>query len=469
MPSIAAAGAYLPAYAITADAYAKVWGRFASPGVTEKRVAGYDEDPFTLGLEAARAALTEGALQPALVAYAASETQRVAASLCEALGLPEARAADFTGSPHASGAALLGAFDFVAAQRQAALVVAAGYPRAAPDDPAEHPQGAGTAALLVSPDNRGGARLLDWASSSQEVYGEGDADVEGHPRYQDLSQTSFKAGQRAMSQLLKQGELSPNQIDRVVVAEASPRRCAAVIKGLLEPPLLVPALADRTGDLGAANLALALFQALATAQPQDKVVALGWGGGSATALALEVTSALGGPATPETLLATRPRYLDYATYALRRGYLSTKATYAEVPMGAAVTLAEYQQSLAARYRLEGQRCAECRKLIFPPRNRCPACGSESLATHQFTPHGTIYSHTLIGRGGAPSEFARQQDLTGPYAVALVQLEEGPRVAAMVTDFNPQTDNLAVGAPVRLVVRRLYRQQGVWRYGFKCKP
>jgi uncharacterized protein len=71
------------------------------------------------------------------------------------------------------------------------------------------------------------------------------------------------------------------------------------------------------------------------------------------------------------------------------------------------------------------RCPACELTRLYPFGVCPNCGSptDRLAARG---RGEIYSHTVIRRSRRPG-FA---ELT-PYAMALVDLEEGPRVLGIV--------------------------------------
>ncbi len=136
----------------------------------------------------------------------------------------------------------------------------------------------------------------------------------------------------------------------------------------------------------------------------------------------------------------------------------------EFSQGAYVSLAAYLAEKKARYRLIGERCMACGRLHFPPREACLACGARSWEDVPLKRTGTVYAYTIIGKGAAPSEFLEQQLAVGEYATAVVELDEGPRIAAMLTDVDPTT--VRVGMPVRMVFRRIYTQEGVPRYGFK---
>ena len=74
---------------------------------------------------------------------------------------------------------------------------------------------------------------------------------------------------------------------------------------------------------------------------------------------------------------------------------------------------------------------------------------------------------MIAPGGAPAEFDRQQAMTGALAVGIVDLVEGPRLTAQLADV--EVEALHIGLAMRAVVRRLYDQEGVVRYGTKFVP
>jgi uncharacterized OB-fold protein len=81
--------------------------------------------------------------------------------------------------------------------------------------------------------------------------------------------------------------------------------------------------------------------------------------------------------------------------------------------------------------------------------------------------GKVYSYTVISRGGSPPEFSTQQNLVGPYQVAVVELDEGPKVVAQLT--NCKAEELRIGLPVETTFRRIYEDEGMVRYGVKFKP
>ena len=86
---------------------------------------------------------------------------------------------------------------------------------------------------------------------------------------------------------------------------------------------------------------------------------------------------------------------------------------------------------------------------------------------QMSGRGEIFTYTILARGGAPTEFDDQQNMTGEFAVAVIELEEGPRIMGQITGVDPR--NLSVGMKMEAVLRRLYVQEDIVRYGYKFKP
>lgn len=136
-------------------------------------------------------------------------------------------------------------------------------------------------------------------------------------------------------------------------------------------------------------------------------------------------------------------------------------------MSAYFSLPMFEASSAQRLRLLGGKCSGCGTLFYPQRTRCTACGGARFEDVALSGRGTIFTFTVIARGGAPSEFDDQQTMTGGIAVAIVELEEGPRVIGQLTDW--AAGDLSIGAPVTVAMRRLYDQEGMVRYGLKFVP
>jgi len=116
-----------------------------------------------------------------------------------------------------------------------------------------------------------------------------------------------------------------------------------------------------------------------------------------------------------------------------------------------------------RYRLEGEICEGCGARLFPPRDVCPECQRPARTPYPFSGRGEVYSYTVVYE--PPAGYEEQ----APYIVALIKLEEGPLVSAMLTDVGPE--EVYIGMPVEMVTRVLHRQgeHGVIAYGYKFRP
>jgi uncharacterized OB-fold protein len=77
---------------------------------------------------------------------------------------------------------------------------------------------------------------------------------------------------------------------------------------------------------------------------------------------------------------------------------------------------------ARKHQLVVQRCAVCGGAQLYPRPFCLACGSDTLRWEPVCGTGTIYSKTTV-------EVRVLAELDPPYTVALVELDEGPRLLA----------------------------------------
>lgn len=99
----------------------------------------------------------------------------------------------------------------------------------------------------------------------------------------------------------------------------------------------------------------------------------------------------------------------------------------------------------AEGRLLLPKCDACATLIWYPRQFCPSCGSTRISWLQASGRGTIYSFTInrMGRADLPAYRG-----LGPYVLAYVELEEGPRILTNVVDCDP--DTVQVGQAVDLV-------------------
>jgi hypothetical protein len=93
-----------------------------------------------------------------------------------------------------------------------------------------------------------------------------------------------------------------------------------------------------------------------------------------------------------------------------------------------------------------QRCRENGHSYFPPRPFCPECGSRNVEIFTASGRGRLYSY-VINQRPAPG-------FEPPYAIAVVELEEGPRLMTSIVD-SPQTpEALVLDMPVEVTFQPL---------------
>jgi len=81
------------------------------------------------------------------------------------------------------------------------------------------------------------------------------------------------------------------------------------------------------------------------------------------------------------------------------------------------TQAYWDGARAGELRL--QRCRACKRAYFPPRPFCPHCASRDVEVFRASGRATLYSYVIHHR--------ESPGFTPPYAIAVVALEEGPRM------------------------------------------
>jgi uncharacterized protein len=93
-----------------------------------------------------------------------------------------------------------------------------------------------------------------------------------------------------------------------------------------------------------------------------------------------------------------------------------------------------------------QQCGDCAKFHFPPSPACPHCSSRAQAWKPVSGRGTLYSY-VIAQSPWP-----QWNADGPMSVALVELEEGPRLVSTVVDCPQTPEALRLDMPLAATFR-----------------
>ena len=96
-----------------------------------------------------------------------------------------------------------------------------------------------------------------------------------------------------------------------------------------------------------------------------------------------------------------------------------------------------------KHELRVQRCLKCGKLHYPPSPICPHCLHMESEWVKLSGRGRVYSFIIVRRRYHP---AFDKDL--PYAVAIIETDEGVRVLSNVIGCKPE--DVSIGMPVEVV-------------------
>ena len=118
------------------------------------------------------------------------------------------------------------------------------------------------------------------------------------------------------------------------------------------------------------------------------------------------------------------------------------ATRSPLPEPTPETRHFWEGTRAGELRL--QRCDDCGKVYFPPRSFCPACGSRAVSILVASGRGTLHTY-VISHVAMPDS-----GLEAPYSVAVVELEEGPRLLTNIVECEQTPEALQLDMPVEVV-------------------
>lgn len=326
MISIQSYGVAFPTLRLSAQAYREAWGSCSAKGLRRKAFCAFDEDPLTLAIAAARAAMAGseaqvadvGALFVGATTWPYEEKPAAATIVTAVLGTAAVRTVELRGSRQAGLQALLGAAEYVAAHPgRLALAVAVDAPSAPADAPYEHALAAGAAAFVVGA-RPGIAAIVGDAAVTAETFGSrfrrhGEAHIHDLELRVDDDAKSLKA----LAGVLPSGDSA-----RLATGGSGEfaARAAKQFGGELDG--LWPDL----GDTGAAGACIALAHSLDMATVGERILTLAVGGG-ATAVTLDVTAPAARPAgVIDALRAGRD--VDYLSYLKHKRVIGAKGAFA---------------------------------------------------------------------------------------------------------------------------------------------
>ena len=96
-----------------------------------------------------------------------------------------------------------------------------------------------------------------------------------------------------------------------------------------------------------------------------------------------------------------------------------------------------------------QKCDACEQVYFPPRPFCPSCASREVSIFSASGRAILYSYVINHRAHPAFD--------GPYSIAVVQLEEGPRMMTNIMNVEQTPEALVLDMPLEVIFEELDEQ------------
>jgi uncharacterized OB-fold protein len=93
--------------------------------------------------------------------------------------------------------------------------------------------------------------------------------------------------------------------------------------------------------------------------------------------------------------------------------------------------------------LRVQRCLDCDEYYFYPRPFCPTCLGDNVSWERVSGRATLLSYVINHRPAPGFEDE------APYAIAVVELEEGPRLLTNIVGIENTPEHLVLDMPLEV--------------------
>jgi hydroxymethylglutaryl-CoA synthase len=466
MRGIISVGGYVPYRRLDRSQIAATFGSGGGKGT--RSVAGYDEDTTTMGVEAARLALRSASPSPALSAvwFASAEPAYLdknnASTIHAALRLDSnVGAFDFGGALRSGPGALRAALD----ANGRVLVVTADLRSGLPTSADEAQGGDGAAAILVGGDGDGPviAEYLGSASATEEFLERwrtpGSArSRQWEERFGEIMYAPLV--ELAWNDALKTAELSPEQVDRVIVTGMHARAIRGVSARLgTAKDALVDDLATTVGNTGTAHAALLLANTLESSAP-GQVIALVVLADGADVFLFRTTDAVA-QYTSARSVATQIANgapITYGKFLSWRNVVTVEPPRRPEPDRISASVSGRNE--AWKYGFVGSRDRASGELHLPPAriSRVGDAVDEMQPAPMADVQGTIALVTVDRIAYSPSP---------PITFAVVDWDGGGRLPVETTDSDPA--DVQIGARVEMTFRRLFTSDEIHNYFWKARP
>jgi hydroxymethylglutaryl-CoA synthase len=468
MRGIISWGTHLPHWRLDRTTIAAVAGQGGGRGT--RTVAGFDQDTTTLGVEAAREALTDARRLPDQLLFAtvapAYADKTNATTVHAAVGLPASTAAwDLGGSVRSA----VGGVVMAARSQASTLVVTADVRTGRAGSADEAAGGDAAAAVLVAddhPDSPVVAEIVATASATGELVDRWRIPGETVSRTWDekFAEVAYRPlVAEAFAAALADAGLDAADVDVAVVAAPSARMGATVAKKL-GVARVADDLSATVGITGAAHPLLCLAAELERMAgdpdtPPGQVIALVHVGDGADVVVLRTTGALAGHRPPSTVaeqMATGGP-VTYGRFLSWRGMIDVEPPRRPEPSRVSAPAA--WRAGAWKFGFTGSRDPLTDTVQLPP-SRVSADGQRT-DTMEPAPLaaavGTVATFTVDRVAYSPSP---------PIIFAVVDFDGGGRFPVELCDLT--ADEVAIGSRVVLTFRRLHAADGIPNYFWKAR-
>jgi len=461
MRGIVSYGVYLPYWRLERKAIAEALGTAAGSGT--RAVASYDEDPTSLGVEAARAALRGVGVTPQALYFATANPPYLdktnATAIHAALDLPtSAFAADMGGSVRSMVGAMRAARD----TRAPALAVLSDVRTGLPGGGDERDGGDGAAAYLFA-DDAPAARVIAEPLAAASATGEFldrwrlPGESASHQWEERFGEHAYvPLGQSALADALKQAGIEASALAHLVVAGPHGRAVKRVAAAAgVKKDAIGDDFSGSVGNTGTAHAGIMFADALDRAQTGDLIAVVSLSDG-AEARIWRATGAKR-PAGVAAMLAGGGR-VSYPTFLSWRGFIEREPPRRPDPQPPEAPPS--LRSEAWKFAFTGSKCQACGALHLPPQRVCVKCHAvdKMKAERMADVPATIATFTVDRLAFSPSP---------PMVVAVLDFEGGGRFQSEMTDVDPKS--VKIGDRVAMTFRRIITAGGVHNYFWKARP
>ena len=435
----------------------------------ERAVANFDEDSLTMGVAAGINCLRDIDRSTIDGLFFATTTspyneKQLSVTIAAALDLREdIVTADFAHSLRAGTTAMRTAADTVkAGTAKKILVIAADMRPAMPGSEFEGIFGDGAAAFIIGSDNVL-AEIKDNYANAWDIIDTWRADEDRYVRSWEerfaMEEGYLKAMPLAVSALMERNGLTIKDFTKAAFYGPHPRRHRDMARKLsLESTQVQDPMFGSLGDTGAAFSLMILAAALEEAKAGDRLLLASYGNGSDASF-IEVLGEFNSRHGIHSYINSKKGPKDYVSYLRWRGILDLpvrgRGRPALVPSASALWREEEKN-----LRLHGVKCKQCGTVQYPPQRVCIKCGvKDNFDKYRFWDKKAEL-FTFSPDYGIPSP-------DPPYVIAVLNFEGGGRIWLTMTD--KDVNEIKIGMPLELTLRRLHTIEGIHNYYWKVMP